>query len=357
MLDCPRPRISPTQSAADARPQLDLNVLEDRTTPTVSAITGNFNGTAIPAGDTLWFSSVAKIQNMPASGTTLDVTNQTISFTAGGVSYSLHVPDSTITLAPGTTDTTLTTDGSGNWIVDSPTNFPGNVFLSGAELALPSGLPGGVKNVTWSADFTTTTPGVKVNWQWAAAAYTQFGATDASLNVKPTDGKTVADPNSDHAGTPEAFKQFVTGGATGGGGSNWTGSLSATVAVTPGPIVTQSPSSLSGFVVDQNGVGQVVLVTLTGKTSQGQSVTLTTTTDMTGFYSFANLQPGTYTVTEQPPLTENFDTYSGTQSTAGQIDGFGNFGTANGVTIANVTLAAGDVGTQYDFINFYTPGG
>jgi len=34
--------------------------------------------------------------------------------------------------------------------------------------------------------------------------------------------------NSDHAGTPENFKTFVVGGATGGGGSNFTGSYSAT---------------------------------------------------------------------------------------------------------------------------------
>ena len=37
--------------------------------------------------------------------------------------------------------------------------------------------------------------------------------------------------NSDHAGTPENFKSFVTGGARGGGGSNFTGSYSATAAV------------------------------------------------------------------------------------------------------------------------------
>src|SRR5439155_361606 len=39
--------------------------------------------------------------------------------------------------------------------------------------------------------------------------------------------------NSDHAGTPEAFKPYVIGGARGGGGSNYTGSLSGTVAVAP----------------------------------------------------------------------------------------------------------------------------
>jgi hypothetical protein len=37
--------------------------------------------------------------------------------------------------------------------------------------------------------------------------------------------------NSDQAGTPENFKQFVIGGARGGGGSNYTGSYSGTAAV------------------------------------------------------------------------------------------------------------------------------
>ena len=355
MSDCPRSLVSYPLSAADTHARLDLDVLEDRTTPTVSAITGNFNGTAIPAGDVLWFSSVAKVSNVPASGTMLDVTNQTISFTAGGVSYSFHVPDTTVNLSPGTTDATAATDGAGDWLVNSPTNFPGNVFLSGEGVALPNGLPGGIKNVTWSGDFATTTPGVKVNWQWAAAAYTQFGATDASaLGVKPSDAKTVAYPNSDHAGTPENFKGFVIGGGTGGGGSNWTGSYSATAAVTPDQVAQSAPASLSGYVTDQNGGSQFgVVVTLTGRNSQGQSVTLTTTTDMSGFYSFSGLLPGTYTVTEQPPMTEFGGTYTGTQSSAGQIDGSGAFGTNNGVTITGITLAAGDVGTQFDFSNSY----
>jgi hypothetical protein len=337
----------------------DCDVLEDRTTPTVSSISGNFNGTAIPAGDSLWFSSVAKIQNMPASGTTIDVTNQTISFTAAGVQYSFAVPNSTITLSPSNTDTTLTTDSSGNLSVNSPTNFPGNVFLAGAPVALPSGLPGGVKNVTWSADFTTSTPGVRVQWQWAAAAYSQLAGTDSALNIKPTDGKTVADPNSDHAGTPEAFKAFVVGGATGGGGSNWTGSLSATVAVNPGaiPPPVQSPVTISGFVLTGgDGSPEVgVVVTLTGMTAQGP-VTFTTTTDSTGEYSFGlldNIPPGTYTVSEQPPLAPPGEFYNGTNSFAGQIDGSGAFGNPNGDTISSITLNPGDVGTQFNFINNY----
>jgi hypothetical protein len=73
---------------------------------------------------------------------------------------------------------------------------------------------------------------VNVNWQWAAAVYTNFTTAYNALGVKPVDDK-VQNPylNADHAGTPENFKQFVIGGATGGGASNYTGSLSSTVTV------------------------------------------------------------------------------------------------------------------------------
>jgi hypothetical protein len=50
--------------------------------------------------------------------------------------------------------------------------------------------------------------------------------------VKPIDGdKQNPCANSDHAGTPERFLEFVIGGAMGGGGSNFTGSYSGTKTV------------------------------------------------------------------------------------------------------------------------------
>jgi hypothetical protein len=49
------------------------------------------------------------------------------------------------------------------------------------------------------------------------------------VGAKPVDANNLSIyHNSDHAGTPENFKNCVTGGARGGGGSNWTGSYSAT---------------------------------------------------------------------------------------------------------------------------------
>jgi hypothetical protein len=62
-----------------------------------------------------------------------------------------------------------------------------------------------------------------------------------ALAIKPVDDTgSSAYHNSDHAGTPEgsladgsAIKSQVTGGATGGGGSNYTGGYSGTRAASP----------------------------------------------------------------------------------------------------------------------------
>jgi hypothetical protein len=77
---------------------------------------------------------------------------------------------------------------------------------------------------------------VGLNWKWAAAVYTSFNSDYNALGVKPVDDNKASQyKNSDHAGTPENYKQFVTGGARGGGGSNYTGSLSGTESVGPCP--------------------------------------------------------------------------------------------------------------------------
>ena len=83
---------------------------------------------------------------------------------------------------------------------------------------------------------SSDTPGVSVQWKWAAAVYTNFSADYNALGVKPVDDNRASQyRNSDHAGTPENFKAYVIGGARGGGGSNYTGSLSRTARVGPCP--------------------------------------------------------------------------------------------------------------------------
>ena len=142
---------------------------------------------------------------------------------------TVNVPDATVTFVPG--PGSASTSFAGTWTTTVPSSIKGNTFFSGHSVQIPAGLPGSVKP-TWSGTISIDTPGVSVNWQWAAANYpgAHFSANDGALGVKSVDNKTL-DPlyqNNDHAGKPENFKQFVVGGGTGGGGSNYTGSYSGT---------------------------------------------------------------------------------------------------------------------------------
>src|SRR5262245_52793175 len=295
----------PRKTAPAARPKpstrLDAQPLEDRTTPTVSSITSNFNGTAIPAGDYLWFSSVAKVSGLGTAPATVHVTNQSVSFTAGGIQYFVPIPDSTVVFQPAASSASA--DFNGEWQVTSPSKYSGNVFLAGTGYQFTSGLPGGIKNVVWSGDFTSDTAGLKINWQWSAAVYTQFSTDPAALGVKPSDAPTTLYPNSHHAGTPESFAPFVVGGARGGGGSNFTGSYSATGSVTPEVVSPPPPAegSLSGFVFqDINGNGQLdsgealsgVTVHVVWVDEFNETHDVTTTTGDDGSYRFTGLAAG-----------------------------------------------------------------
>ena len=200
-----------------------------------STIGSNFNGTPIAAGDTVWFSAVVKVNGLGSAPVKVGVTNASITFTSGGTTYTTNVPDSQITFSSGFTSAQTTFNGT-TWVTTLPPGGAGNTFLTGVALPVPSGLPGGINPVTWKATFTSDTPGITFNWQWAAAAYTNFGgvpttASYGTVGAKPVDDNQLsAYKNSDHAGTPESFKSFVTGGARGGGGSNFTGSYSGTAS-------------------------------------------------------------------------------------------------------------------------------
>jgi hypothetical protein len=116
--------------------------------------------------------------------------------------------------------------------------------------------------------------------------------------------------------------------------------------------VALAPDSLSGIVFrDFNDDGQVdfgeqgiagVAVTLTGTDFLGNAVSMSTTTDSDGAYIFANLQPGTYAITETQP--------------AGYNQGINTVGTAGGSLTAtdqfSVSLAqdaSGLNGLNYNF--------
>lgn len=187
------------------------------------AIGSNFNGTGIDGGKWLWFNAVGKISNLDGAPATVRMRNAKIEFAAGGVNYSLDVPDTVIIVTPLVTQPNTFFDWStGEWHVTVPVGHTGNVFLGGLAFHVPAaGLPGGINPVDWTVHGTSNVFNAEVQWKWAAAVYGDFTDRYNALDVTPVD-------NGDHAGTPRAYKTFVVGGARGGGGSNFTGSYSAT---------------------------------------------------------------------------------------------------------------------------------
>jgi hypothetical protein len=209
-----------------------------------SSIPSNFNGTPINAGDYIWFNANFTASGIPSNGTTLYLNNSTIQFTADQT-YTVAVPNAQITFSPSATCATTTFDLTTNtWMTTVPINAGDEVFLSGVAFPVPAGFAkvnGQVKNpVVWQGTFgTNNTPGVNIQWKWGAAVYgTCFSSAATnynSLDVKPTHQNACNLNNGDHAGTPEntQYQQCVTGGAGGGGGSNFTGSWSGTLSVSP----------------------------------------------------------------------------------------------------------------------------
>jgi hypothetical protein len=279
------PRATAKRKAAPRRRQLLLELLEERTVPSTYTASQNFNPTAVPAGDTLWFSSVISgVGGMGTSPATVTVTNQTITFTdSTGGTFNVSVPNAVLTLTPGATSAATAFNSSLNqWTSNDPSNLGGNLFLSAVEVPLPSGLHGGDAGVSWSATFTTDTSGLNFKWAWSAAAYNSF-STYGNLGVKPCDNNTASIyPNGDKAGTPESYKTHVVGGATGGGGSNTVGNLSPNQNVTP----TYSPVNvtLAGTVyqdTNQNGVFDNGTATITQVALTNNVATLTAANNFT----------------------------------------------------------------------------
>ncbi len=190
----------------------------------ISIIASNFNGTPIHGGNTIWFSSHMKVNGLGAQPTTIFISNSAITFSAGGQQFNLATPNAQITFDPAATHAVTSFDSSTNtWISIVPTSQAGaDPFMTGLAFVVPgAGLPGGINPVSWTATFTSDNPNVSGSWQWGAAVYTNFSTDYNALGVLAVDG-------GGQSGTPVNFERFVTGGARGGGGSNFTGSNSAT---------------------------------------------------------------------------------------------------------------------------------
>src|SRR5436190_426133 len=201
--------------------------------PAPVSITSNFNGTAIPKDAFIWFSSVLSVPGPNPAAFTVRCDDSTIDFVAGGEPYVLDVPRASVTFSPASTLATTEFDSaSQEWETVIPSSGDaGNAFVTGLGFQVPVDFPGGIKQVTWTCQLSSDAPGIRIQWKWAAAVYTDFSPDPNSLGVKPVDGDGSVYENANEAGTPENFRRFVIGGARGGGGSNFTGGHSGTKAV------------------------------------------------------------------------------------------------------------------------------
>ncbi len=93
------------------------------------------------------------------------------------------------------------------------------------------------------------------------------------------------------------------------------------------------------FDAGEHGIAGVTIV-LTGTDFQGRSVSITKMTDSLGNYSFGNLRPGTYRITETQP--------AGYQDGGDQVGSLGGNGSTND-RFSNINLGANQTGVNYNF--------
>jgi hypothetical protein len=197
------------------------------------------------ASEIVWFNSHFKLQGtVPSADFTVNATHQSITF---GPS-TLTVPDAVITFTSSVScaSTTFNT-ATHEWETLIPLSYATHadeIFSAGLAYILPANFPQNVSNVTWHVTFTSpTAPSLQFQFQYGAANYlsSKEGEVFPTESGQPDYNAMMIDPvhnaptckgynNGDHAGTPEnpVVKNLVTGGGSGGGGSNWTGSWSST---------------------------------------------------------------------------------------------------------------------------------
>jgi len=144
----------------------------------------------------------------------------TLTNATGTTSYS--VPDALLTFDPAASGTT-TQFVNGRWETTvNPGSLSDEIFFSGLAIPMTADVAAGAK-ATWSFTVLSQDPALSFPWQWSASAYTSWPADWNQALIRPYH-------DSHHAGTPlsSAVQTSLIQGPRGGGGSNFTGSWSAT---------------------------------------------------------------------------------------------------------------------------------
>ncbi|HEX3463049.1 MAG TPA: hypothetical protein VHS78_03215 [Candidatus Elarobacter sp.] len=219
-------RFIDTVSFADQAPSAPLNCATDGHHGVATSVGPyQYNAGTVPADDTLWINAVAKVSGA-TPGTEIAFYNVTYStnLASGSTPSPQSMPNMTIFFDSSSSPSVSYTP-AGGWVEHIPASLGGNVFLDGYA-TLTQNSPYRPRNGTLTGCFASNST-IDINFQFGAALYgSAFPQTDYnSAGAKPADQA----GGANHAGTPENEKSVFIGGAgSGGGGSNYTGSYSAT---------------------------------------------------------------------------------------------------------------------------------
>jgi uncharacterized repeat protein (TIGR01451 family) len=247
------------------------------------------------------------------------------------------------------TITNLPTAGSAaNNFGERAGSLAGTVYLdtnnNGAQGAGEAGISGVTltlsgNSVTGAAITRTTTTDASGNWRFddlpaagpGGYTVTEQAAQPVVAGTSTLNGRTTAGPGGGTAtavaATPSAIAAIpLAAGATSTGhlfGELLPATISGTVFLDTNNDGTQQPPADTGLAG--------VTITLTGTDDTGAPATRTVTTGADGRYSFGDLRPGTYTLTQptQPPGTSNGITTAGSAG-----------GTASGPGVAPSAITA-----------------
>jgi hypothetical protein len=189
----------------------------------------SWNKFNVPAGlpPSVWVHAQFKPTGIPTDApSTVRFTG--VSFVLNGISYPL--PDGVVNFDPNASFTSTTTfsgtpgTSSALWKTTINSNFISDEnFFVGAAIPVNLAIAGGGKA---TIRFTTQTDvtGLALSWQWSAAVYTYWPMDWNQALIQAYHG------NGLHADTPTntQVQKSLIAGPRGGGGSNFTGSWSAT---------------------------------------------------------------------------------------------------------------------------------
>jgi hypothetical protein len=189
--------------------------------PVAASSSADFNKTPIAQNSVIWFSAIIKL-DAKKTNTVIEFRNATIKLS----NSTIPVPEGSVQFDPSATAATTTYTG-GRWVTVVPADFKEDVFITGIPVLVTTALPGGIKDVTWTADAYASGK-VNVQWTWSAAVYTSFPTTDfTQIKPKPVKGDKYTNYDKSHdAGTPEGALKFLIPGATGDGKKDYVGKAS-----------------------------------------------------------------------------------------------------------------------------------